>query len=454
MKQFNFTDGPIIACSSGAMQNAAISIIRLSGFLDFKIFSSFFSINFSELKPRHAYFSDLIFQGKVVDSIVVTAFVAPQSYNGENILELSVHGNVLNIERIIKIFEKELGFRSAFPGEFTFRALKNNKMSLSQVEGLDLLLNSTSREVYDQGLSLLNGELNLAYIQLHEQYLKLKSSTELFFDFLEDIGEENAKKVFDESLRNLTTSVSSLYKRSTSYKSNLLTPDLVLIGPPNAGKSSLFNDLVGHDRAIVSPIAGTTRDTISEFIEISGVHFKIIDTAGIREKSHDEIENEGIRRSLKTYRDSFFKVLVLNPLENLPESVFEFSPDAIILTHQDGEGFFQKSKEVGLRFKGKPMFNHIHRTTGSIEPQLFPLISNKFNELSRSQPLYIERHRFVINNIYLSMNKFNDLCDEETDFAIISSELNTIGQSLAELIGIVSPEQVLNNIFSNFCIGK
>lgn len=454
MKHFNFSDGPIIACSSGAIQNSAISIIRLSGFTDFTIFSPFFKIDFSELKPRFAYLSDLIYQGKIVDSVVVTAFVAPHSYNGENILEISVHGNILNIERIIKIFIDELKFRSAQPGEFTFRALKNQKMSLSQVEGLDLLLNSTSNEVYEQGLSLLNGELNQSYVNLQKQFLKLKSSVELFFDFLEDVGEENARLNFEAALKDFTEGINSLHKRSTSYKSNLLSPDLVLIGPPNAGKSSLFNDLVGHDRAIVSPIAGTTRDTISEYIQISGVHFRIIDTAGIREHSDDEIENEGIRRSLKTYQNSFFKILVLNPLENVPKSVFEFTPDVIILTHADQADFTQKSQDLRARFSRFPVLNQSHGSLGSIEPKLFPLISSKFNNLSSLQPLYIERHRDVVNNLHLSISKFNILAKNESDFAIISSELNTIGQSLAELIGIVSPEQVLQNIFSSFCIGK
>lgn len=454
MKQFNFFDGSIIACSSGATQNSAISIIRLSGFADFNVFSPFFDIDFEKLKPRHAYLSDLVYRGKIIDSIMVTAFVAPHSYNGENILELSVHGNVLNIERIIKIFVDELGFRMAQPGEFTFRALKNQKMSLSQVEGLDLLLNSTSNEVYEQGLSLLNGELNRSYLSLQKQFVKLKSSVELFFDFLEDVGEENARRNFDAALRDFTHLITSLYKRSTSYKSNLLSPDLVLIGPPNAGKSSLFNDLVGHDRAIVSPIAGTTRDTISEYIQISGVHFKIIDTAGIREHSNDVIENEGIRRSLKTYGDSFFKILVLNPLEVVPESVFEFSPDVVVLTHADQPDFQQKSLNLRARFSRIPVLNQVYGKIGSIEPRLFPLISCKFNNLSSVQPLYIERHRDVINDLYLLINKFNVLTKNEADFAIISSELNTIGQSLAELIGIVSPEQVLQNIFSSFCIGK
>lgn len=454
MKQFNFCDGPIIACSSGAVQNSAISIIRLSGFSDFQIFAPLFTLDFKQLKPRHAYYSSLVFEGKVIDSVVLTAFLAPHSYNGENILELSVHGNLLNIQRIIKIFVDHFSFREAFPGEFTYRALKNNKLSLSQVEGLDLLLNSTSSEVYEQGLSLMNGELNQAYADLFKHYLKLKSSTELFFDFLEDVGEENAKKNFDESLKQLTSAISSLYKRSTSYKSNLLTPEIVLIGPPNAGKSSLFNDLVGHERAIVSPTAGTTRDTISEYLEISGVNYKLVDTAGIRTGSNDEIEKEGIRRSLKIYQDSFFKILVLNPLEKIPEAAHEFSPDVLVFTNQDQPNFAQKVKDLEPQFKNAKILVHAHHSVGSIEPQLYPLIYCKFNELSSSQPLYIERHRIVINNIYFVINKFNVLCEVESDFAIISSELNTIGQSLSELIGIVSPEQVLGNIFSNFCIGK
>ncbi len=200
----NFLDEKtIIACSSSSATNAAIAIIRLSGFKKINEFQIFFSKNLSDIAPKQMCFSRLLDGSTPLDEICFCFFQGPESYNGENILELYVHGNLLNVNKIIKLFLKEKNIREANPGEFTLRALKNKKFTLSQVEGLDLFLNAHTNYALDQGFSLLNGDLHQSFLELHNLYLKHKSSLELFIDFSEDVGEEQALSLFESTRTEL-----------------------------------------------------------------------------------------------------------------------------------------------------------------------------------------------------------------------------------------------------------
>ena len=292
-----YSDGrPIIACSSGNDSNTAISVIRLSGFKQLVDLQSSFTKNLKKIKPKLATLSDLVEDNVVLDNVLLLYFEGPNSYNGENILELHVHGNQLNVNRIINHFKTFYKFTEAKAGEFTYRALQNNKLSLSQVEGLDLFLNANSDFMLNQGYSTLFGELQSEYIRIHEKFLKLKASVELSIDFLEDVGQEAAKANFQSALKDFENVLIPLAKQCLHYDSRLLDPTIALVGRPNAGKSTLFNKMVGYDRVIVNERAGTTRDLVSETILSNGVKFRLVDTAGLRD-SDDVIEAEGIRRS-------------------------------------------------------------------------------------------------------------------------------------------------------------
>lgn len=476
---FLFDGQAIIACSTNLSSPSAVALLRISGFKNLLDLQPFFSFDLKKTKPRYAHLSSILCDNKKMDEALITFFPAPHSYTGENVLEMAVHGNPISVNLILEHFISSGLMRSAKEGEFTYRALQNKKMSLSQVEGLDLLLNAQSGQAFSQGLSLLHGELHEEYLKLHEIFLKLKASVELSIDFLEDVGEEQADHLLQTHLKEFETHVNSLQARSQGNNSQLLTPSIVLVGQTNAGKSSLFNGLLKSKRSIVSPQAGTTRDFVSEYTYKNGVNFRLVDTAGLR-LTQDPIEQEGIERALQLFGQAFFRILVVNPFET---ELHHFEPlfthfkkdelDLVVITHSDCPEFeseWTKYKDYlpatvpqlfltfgpmgPARGSIEPLKGHGPMgPAGSIEPVL-DAVYNKFVELYSTNPVLISRHRDSINKIYHGLQEFKTTHNSIKDIAIISSKINLVGKDLEELIGLVSSHEVLDSIFSRFCIGK
>jgi tRNA modification GTPase len=456
--KFLISDDPIIACSTCSQANAAIAVIRISGFKTLSQFSEYLPrLKSGPIEPRKVYYTKLVLQGQKIDDICLTYFEAPSTYNGENILELSIHGNTLNIERILDLFQSHCGCRGAHPGEFTYRALKNKKLTFSQVEGLDLFLNANSGFALDQGLSLLSGNLHETYQELFELFLAHKSSLELSIDFSDDIGEDAALDHFRKTLQDFSNKFNTLVKRVHPMDLNLLRPEIVIVGLPNSGKSSLFNFLLSEDRAIVSSHPGTTRDYLSESLLIDGVKYRLIDTAGIRDSS-DLIEEEGIRRTHKILSHGFFSILLINPLEMIEgfDELIKNSYDLILFTHADLPGFEEARASLVSRFPqlGPTGAINLLGASSAWERVIFDHVNKKYLSQIAGKPILLDRHKHLILQGSQLIKQYQALAMKETDVAILSLELNTIGHCISELIGIVSPEQVLNSIFSNFCIGK
>jgi tRNA modification GTPase len=454
--KFLYSDEPIIACSTCNHANAALAVLRISGFNDLASFLPFFTLS-GPIEPRRVYYTKLVSDDGFLDDVCLTYFEGPKSYNGENILELSIHGNTLNTERILHFFINKPNCRLAAPGEFTYRALKNKKLTLSQVEGLDLFLNANTGYALDQGLSLLSGNLHQLYEELYLLFLKHKSALELSIDFIDDVGEETAQGYFRSTLKEFQNKFEALHRRVLPMEHNLIQPEIVLAGLPNSGKSSLFNFLLREERAIVSSIAGTTRDYLSESLMIEGVKYKLIDTAGIRESS-DLVESEGIKRTKKKMQHSFFSILLINPFEMREEfaDLAKGSFDLVYFTHQDLPGFSAARENVLRSF---PKFGPMGAISlvlpgASLEAGLFAGVNNKYLSLTQGKPILLDRHKDLINQASLVLYSYVNLSTYEQDVAILSHELNTLATCLSELLGIVSPDQILNSIFSNFCIGK
>jgi tRNA modification GTPase len=438
----------IISISTSTASNAAIGVIRLSGFANFNEIQPFFVVNLADLVANKTKRTGIFFNNIFYDDVLVTFFKSPASYTGENVLEIACHGNVLILRNIIDLFLKHTSIRQAKAGEFTLRALQNKKLSLSQVEGLDLLLNANNSIMINAGHSIMSGVLHDQYRKLHHAYLALKSHLELGFDFLEDVGEDFFSTNLLINFNKLKDIIFDLYKNSQFSIDQINKLSIVLFGKPNAGKSTVFNKILGRDRSIVSDVAGTTRDYISESILIDNNYFELIDTAGIHE-SDDLIELKGIERSKQLIDGAFFKVLVVHALDLDISKFMDF--DYIIITHCDLlsgpiEPVFYKE------YIGKIDFIDIN--TKLIADSLHHSLLNKLSLLKHDSLIPIERHRNVISVIYSFIPELTCLIQSNDDLAIISHELNSIGHLIEELVGIVSPDDVLNNIFDNFCIGK
>ena len=520
-----YDNKPIIICSTGGYQTTAIHLLRLSGFDSLKFVNEFFSVSHDKIKPRFAHLGGL-YQNKnsqkiKLDDILLTFFPAPHSYTGENCLELSVHGNPLNVKRILDLFIEDFGFRLAEPGEFTYRALKNQKLTISQVEGLDLLLNAHNPLMLDQGLSLLNGQLDRLYQKLYHDFIELKSSVEMAIDFSEDIGVEECDRRLNENLKSFDSVLEELYLKTQNSQSHLLSPYIALFGPTNAGKSTFFNYLLKDQRSLVSSIEGTTRDYISETISLSSGHYKLIDTAGLRETT-DTIESAGIQKAIDLLQTSFYKIFVIayHQIGDFDFSKMPTRPDLIVISHVDQkvsqgleilpldipicfanllEGIFfgpiEPLKNTGpieppinagpieppknsgpiepLKNAGpiEPLKNagpvEPPKNAGPIEPpknigpigpidrEVFKLINSKYLESSKTSPLLLERHINIISAIYTKRQSGSHLNDSDfNDLGIIDNEIRYLESDVANLIGVVTPDQLLNHIFSNFCIGK
>jgi tRNA modification GTPase len=359
------------------------------------------------------------------------------------------------VTRIIDLLIKRYEFRSAAPGEFTFRALKNKKLTLSQVEGLDLFLNAQSDYALDQGLSLLSGELQNLYSNLYHSLIKHRSALELMIDFSEDVGEETAMQYFQSSLEEFKKFLFVLYQRAKQGTAQLLQPEIVLLGKPNSGKSSLFNQLLSQDRAIVSPQAGTTRDYISESYSFNNVIYKLTDTAGLRE-TLDPIEAEGVKRTELKMAQAFFRILLINPLDSDP-GILPEKYDLAFFTHSDLPDFSQARAAF---IKQHPAFGSIGAislksadSTGSLAI-INAEINKKYLETVSCKPILLSRHQGLIVSSWNYMSSYESLAKSVSDVGILSHELNALASCLEELIGIVSPHQVLDSVFQNFCIGK
>jgi tRNA modification GTPase len=479
-------DCPIAVISTNSQASAALGVIRFSGFSSIELFSD--SLSVENWLPRHAHFLKVRDDnGDILDEGIGLFFNAPNSFTGENVLELQLHGNPLSLKRILEFFCKKYNFEVALPGEFSYRAFKNEKLNLSQVEGLDLLLNANSGFGLSAANKMLNNELYESYLGLRGDYLELRSAVEISIDFSEDVGSDIVNKKIKDSLKKLGNSIEQLNRRCIGELSDLLTPNITLFGKTNAGKSTFFNEVLGTDRAIVSGTHGTTRDFVSEYLTLGGVPFKLVDTAGLRE-TVSEVEIEGIGRSLSLAGSSFFKILVINPIQDtadLGEDLIELA-DAVVFTHLDLAGDssvsfptsfaedlqkFSMSGPMGAKEGGPigpwgclgpigPVFTNGGpmgaKESGPIEPllSLEELILQKYQSLTVSNPIPIQRHRDLILKIYIKFQELRDLLEIEADIAIISHEINSLGVELDELLGIVNSQEVLDHIFANFCIGK
>ena len=437
----------------------AIGIIRLSGPNAISIVDRLFhGKKLSEQVSHTLHFGSIRHQGKILDEVVVSLFRTPHSYTGENVVEISCHASPYIMQTMLQLTFDE-GARPARPGEFTLRAFLNGKMDLSQAEAVADLIASGSEAAHDLAIKQMRGGFSNEISQLRQELLHFASLIELELDFSEEDvefahREELIKLV--EKIRTLISGLSESFRLGNVLKNGVST---VIAGRPNAGKSTLLNALLKEERAIVSEIPGTTRDSIEELINIEGILFRLIDTAGLRDAS-DKIEAIGVGRTLKEIKRSSLIIYLFDLANTSPAMLAKDlkklpARAPIILAGNKSDLATDKQKEA----------------IGSQWPEVLMLSSLKgenLEDLNRALIKTLQAENWqeessIVSNArhYHALQKADEALSEVLNGIrngisgeFLALDIRSALDALGEISGEVSSDELLGNIFSKFCIGK
>ena len=457
-----------IAAISTAMGNGGIGIIRMSGKESFKILEKIFRNNKGKKIDLNKIKGYTIQYGTIVDSkteekideVLVSFFKNPKSYTREDMCEINSHGGMVVEKQILEQCLKN-GAILAEPGEFTKRAFLNGRIDLSQAESIMDLINSKTEKESKASINQLQGDLSNRINEIRHDLLDIMADIEASIDYPEyDIEEVTNSKALGvlENTKNKLESLKDTFRSGKILKEGIKT---AIIGKPNAGKSSLLNKILKEERAIVSEIEGTTRDTIEEFITIKGIPLKIIDTAGIR-KTSDKIEEIGVKKALDIAKDAELVLVILDNSKDLTEEDKEIlklaeSKNSIILLNKVDlkENNLENSEE--LKKLNKKIIKISAKNGNGIE-ELYNEIENMFQikNLETDGEIIITniRHKnqieYAINNIDEAMNAVKS----NLPIDIISISIKQTLEDLGKITGENVSEDIINEIFSKFCLGK
>ncbi|MCS7196012.1 MAG: tRNA uridine-5-carboxymethylaminomethyl(34) synthesis GTPase MnmE [Aquificaceae bacterium] len=444
---------PIVAIAT-PFGESAIGVVRLSGLGVWERIREFVSLK-AEPKPRYAHLVKLRDQeGDILDEGILIYYPSPKSYTGEDMLELFLHGNPLILRRALQLFISK-GVRLAEPGEFTKRAFLNHKIDLLQAEAVADIVGARSERALKSAQRQLQGELSSYIKALRDKLLELLAYIEADIEF----SEEDIPTLSKEQMLNLLGEVEIAIEKllSTVKTGEFLRRgiNLAIVGKPNVGKSSLFNALLGKERAIVTPIPGTTRDFLQESLTLEGVPVNLIDTAGIRH-TEDPVERVGVERSLKKLRDADLVLFVVDgskPLEDADLHVYSLVKglEHVVVVNKADLGL----KEEVL--KAFPEAKRVSALKGEGMEELKESLLERLGlHLTDSIQVYLSvRHEDLLKKSQEVLKSvINRLTAEEVFPEILMLDLREALSYLEEIIGVVSTEELLGSIFSRFCIGK
>ena len=452
-------------CALATAPGGALGIIRISGAQTLEILSRIFTKNLADAHPNTIHYGHIVEQVAVpqqqtkqaiiVDEVLVSVFRAPHSYTGEESAEISCHGSRYILNKVLELLIQQ-GCRMANPGEFTQRAYLNGKMDLTQAEAVADLIASTNQATHQMALSQLRGHFSSKLAQLREQLLKLTSLLELELDFSDHEDLEFAdRSELMELTKEIDTHITKLARSFETGQALKQGIPVAIVGKTNVGKSTLLNALLKDDRAIVSDVHGTTRDTIEDTIDIKGVTFRFIDTAGIRQ-TQDTVEQIGIERTYAAIDKA-----------------------RIVLWIIDSEPSSEEISNILQRIKDKHLIVVRNKTDkGDINNFTLPhhslvSISAKFGKgIDKLEQAIHEaadipaltdndiivtnaRHYEALTRSHVCIQRIIDGLQMQLSGDLLSEDLRQALDTLAEITGgQITPNEVLGNIFKNFCVGK
>ena len=453
-----------IVAISTASGNGGIGIIRLSGRQTFDIIDKIFipKNKSKDIKGYTMKYGNIVNpkNNEIIDEVLVAYFVAPKSYTTENMCEINSHGGTVVEKRILELC-LENGAELAEPGEFTKRAFLNGRIDLSQAEGIIDLINSKTEMEAKESINQLEGNLSKKIKKIEQKMLDIMVNIEVTIDYpeydVEEVTNSEALKKLNE-IHNLLNELENSFNKGKIIKDGI---KMVIIGKPNAGKSSLLNSLLKEDRAIVSDIAGTTRDTIEEYLNIDGIPLKLIDTAGIRD-TENTIEKIGVEKSKKLVNDADLIIAIFDISGSLDEDdrkIIELIRDkkAIILLNKVDVLKNNNKMEEEIKKLNKPVIKISAKEEIGFE-NLYSEIKKMFelNEISSNNEILITNERHKNQIIKAKQNILNaiETVKNNTPVDIISIYINQAMEDLGEITGVNVSENIINEIFAKFCLGK
>lgn len=453
-------DDTIVALAT-APGVAAIGVIRLSGPDAFNIANKIFPSKDLHKQASHTLHVGLIKNGNdTIDEAVLSLYKNPRSFTGEDVIEISCHGSPFVQQQIIEACISN-GARLAKPGEFTQRAFLNGKLDLTQAEAVADMIASNTKASQKTALHNIRGGFSNVLKELREQLIQFGALIELELDFAtEDVEFADRKKFYAliNHAQEITGNLLSSFQLGNVIKHGV---SVAIIGKPNAGKSTLLNALLNEDRAIVSEIAGTTRDTIEEVMNINGILFRLIDTAGIREHSTDTIELTGIAKSMEKMKTADVVLYIFDvnstTAEELQEKEKEFAQAGIQYIFVGNKSDLLGEAEAKTRFLTvKPVCFIAAKNNEGMEAVKELLFSKTVHSQPGSESTIITnaRHHAALQQVAAALQDIKQGLDHNMPGDLLALDIRRCLHYISEITGDISNEDLLDYIFSKFCIGK
>lgn len=447
-----FNSGDTVAAIATPPGEGGIAIIRISGKDAFSIADSLFSKPVKNFLSHTAHFGMIKDpEGNPIDQGLLLLMKGPRSYTGEDTVELQCHGGMIASRRVLEAVIAQ-GARLANPGEFTFRAFLNGKMDLAEAEAVQKLIQAKNEYAFEAASDHLKGRFSEVIKALQKDLVEVAAILEAWVDFPEEGIEFATLEEMAERLECISNKIQKILATFSDGQKIDKGISLCILGPPNAGKSSLLNALLGKDRAIVTPIAGTTRDLLHEDLQIGGLHFKLTDTAGLRE-TEEEIEREGIRRSKEAVKGADLILLVLDATQDGQEA-FEFLPkEKTVAVWNKMDLPLAKPSQTPFPYEIKISAKE-RIGLDLLKENILKIIWEKGAPAKDEIIISSLRHKNALSHALNHIHKAANGLQENISPEFLTMDLRESLLELGTIIGSNISEDILSSIFSQFCIGK
>jgi len=440
----------------------AISVIRISGNNSIKIAEKLFKSNKNKLlsnqKSHTVHLGHIMKENHELDEVLITLFKGPYSYTGEDTIEISCHGSTYIQKEIINLFIDN-GIRIANPGEFTLRAFLNGKMDLNQAEAVADLIASENEGSHKLAMQQMKSGFSNDLKKLRAELLHFSSMIELELDFSQEdveFAERNDFKILTNKIKSELKILIDSFQSGNVLKNGI---SVAIAGKPNAGKSSLLNTLLNEDKAIVSDIPGTTRDSIEDSLIINGINFRFIDTAGLRE-TNDVIESKGIEKT----KEKIKKAKILLYLFDINDTNINEIKNSVDSFRRDDLSIILVRNKIDLKINNKNLLNDLKKLelieiSATEKKSVLKLKERLIDEVNLLNPytdviISNSRHYEALKKALKAIEEVNKGLKENISGDLLSVDIRRSIEFLAEITGEITNDDVLGNIFANFCIGK